>query len=147
MNLPASPKNRTINPSVLVKDLESLDVKQREKARRTLAALGNSALPELTKALANPTEWVRWEAAMSLALTANPESVPNLVVALEDSSPSVRLAAIEALTAIGRPAIPELVKAVKQKPNSSTLRQGARRVLRTLKMRGKLAPKDPLNIS
>jgi len=138
MNLSSNSNNRSLDPAYLVKELESLDVKRREKARRTLAALGNPALPELTRALSNPTEWVRWEAAMSLTLLANPESISALIAALDDVSPAVRLAAIEALIAIGRPAVTPLVQAVKQKNDSPALRQGARRVLQTLKLRGKL---------
>jgi HEAT repeat protein len=59
--------SRSFDLAALMSELECLDVKRREKARRTLAALGSAALPELTQALSHPAEWVRWEAATSLA--------------------------------------------------------------------------------
>jgi HEAT repeats/AAA+ lid domain len=131
--------SRSFDPAVLVSELESLDVNQREKARRTLAALGSAALPELTQALNHPAEWVRWEAATSLALIADPSTAPALTAALQDSSPAVRLAAAEALTEIGLPACPGLIEALNQNFESETLREGAHRVLQALELRGKLA--------
>ena len=95
--------NQAFDLPTLIGELESLDLKRRERARRTLAALGNFSLPCLTEALSHPTEWVRWEAATSLGMIASPSSAQALTVALEDPSPAVRLAAAEALAEIRDP--------------------------------------------
>jgi HEAT repeat protein len=124
----------------LAAELACLDVHRRERARRLLAALGAAATPELIRALDDPLEWVRWEAATILGMTAECQAIPTLVTALKDSSPAVRLAAAEALIAIGKPATLELLTALADHPQSIELRQGARRVLGALARKGRLSP-------
>jgi hypothetical protein len=131
---------RSFDLTTLVAELESLDVPRREKARRTLAALGNTASPCLVEALEHPAEWVRWEAATSLALIADPKTAPALSHALLDGSPAVRLAAAEALVEIGAPACPALIDSLNRHYESEVMREGAHRVLQTLAHRGKLSP-------
>ena len=133
---------RSFDLPTLIGELESLDVKRRERARLTLAALGRPALPCLTEALQHPTEWVRWEAATSLGMIASPDSATALTATLEDPSPSVRLAAAEALAEIGNPACPVLIETLSKRFDSESVRQGAHRVLQTLELRGKLSRLD-----
>jgi hypothetical protein len=139
MNKRNTPINRSFDLPALVGELESLDVTRRERARRTLAALGSSALPCLTEALQHPAEWVRWESATTLGMIASPASAEALTAALEDSSPAVRLAAAEALAEIGNPACPVVIDALKKHYESESIRQGAHRVLQALALRGKLS--------
>lgn len=134
-----TPRKQSFDLPALVGELESLDVTRRERARRTLAALGSTALPCLIEALQHQAEWVRWEAATSLGMIASPESAPALTAALEDLSPAVRLAAAEALAEIGNPACPVVIDALNQKYESEPVRQGAHRVLQALALRGKLS--------
>lgn len=134
-----NPENRSFDLPTLVGELESFDVTRRERARRTLAALGSNALPCLTEALQHPAEWVRWESATTLGMIASPASAEPLTAALEDPSPAVRLAAAEALAEIGNPACPVVIDALNKNYKSKSIRQGAHRVLQALALRGKLS--------
>lgn len=132
-------RKQSFDIPALVGELESLDVTRRERARRTLAALGSTALPCLTEALQHPAEWVRWEAATTLGMIASSDSASALTAVLEDPSPAVRQAAAESLAEIGNPACPVVIDALNKRYESETVRQGAHRVLQILALRGKLS--------
>ena len=118
--------------------LASKDGMIRQKARKSLVALGKPAVPSLTRTLQNSKEvHVRWEAAKTLGAIGDVRSIPALVSALEDSDQDVVWLAAEALRKFKKIAWPYLMRAlVKSKPDSVLLRQGAHHVLRKQKEDG-----------
>jgi HEAT repeat protein len=113
----------------------------RQKARTTLVELDGQVVPDLVRALSNPSGDVRWEAAKALGAIHDPASAPALVRALEDERFGVRWLAAEALIALGvGPALQPLMQALARSADSIWLRQGAHHVLRTLARDG--LPRD-----
>jgi HEAT repeat protein len=84
---------------------------------------------------------VRWEAAKALADIVDVRAASELVAALEDSNFGVRWLAAEGLIAIGRDALPSLMKALTKRSDSAWLREGAHHVLHDLS-KGDLDLKD-----
>jgi len=84
-------------------------------AVRALAEIDDPRVPELlVKSLADPDQGVRWCAG--LALRAHPTSRPisALMSMLPDEDALTRRLAGDALVAIGAPAVPHLIEALKQ---------------------------------
>lgn len=69
----------------------------------------------LITCLKDPDAVVRTRAATSLGHLQDPRAVPHLVNAWDDESSSVRSQASEALTAIGKPAVPSLTSALRSR--------------------------------
>jgi HEAT repeat protein len=106
----------------LVADLGSKDGQVRARARLSLVAIGEPAVVPLVEALANPKEWVRWEAAKALGLInvpwhrhADPATIRALIVDLGSKDGMVRVRARKSLVAIGKPAVGSLVEALASK--------------------------------
>lgn len=118
--------------------LESKDGAAREKARRSLVALGKPAVVPLTRALQNSRlDHVRWEAAKTLGAIGDPGAIPSLVKALEDSDPDVAWLAAEGLRKFKKAAWAPLLRVLlKRGSDSTSLRQGAHHVLRNQKVDG-----------
>ena len=118
--------------------LASKDGMIRRKARKSLVALGKSAVPSLTRTLQNSKEdHVRWEAAKTLGAIGDVRSILALVSALEDSDQGVVWLAAEALSKFKKTAWPQLLRAlVKSEKDSVSLRLGAHHVLRKQKEDG-----------
>jgi HEAT repeat protein len=101
----------------IVADLESLmdlltskDGMVRQKARRSLVALGKSAAPTLATALSDSkVDQVRWEAAKALGSIRDTESIPSLVKALGDYDSDVAWVVAESLRKYGKAAWPVLL--------------------------------------
>jgi HEAT repeat protein len=108
----------------------------RQHAREALVGIGQPAVPSLNTALASPYEQVRWEAAKALSEIAAPESMPGLVIALEDREFSVRWIAAEGLVAIGNRSVEPLLEALVVRGDRQWLREGAHHVLKALSKRG-----------
>jgi HEAT repeat protein len=108
------------------------------KARKSLVALGKSAVPSLIRTLQNSKQdHVRWEAAKTLGAIGDIRSIPVLVNALEDSDSGVAWLAAEALRKFKKAAWPALLRAlIKSKCDSVLLRQGTHHVLRNQKEDG-----------
>jgi HEAT repeat protein len=126
------------NLESLMNLLASKNGATRMKARKSLVALGKSAVPSLTRTLQNSKEdHVRWEAAKTLGAIGDIRAIPSLVSALEDGDQGVVWLAAEALKKFKKIAWPQLMRAlVKSKPDSVSLRQGAHHVLRNQKEAG-----------
>ena len=126
------------NLESLIDLLASKNGATRQKARKTLVALGKPSVPSLTQALQNSKlDHVRWEAAKALGTIGDTRAIPSLVKALEDSNSDVTWLAAEALRKFKKIAWPYLMSAlVKSKKDSVLLRQGAHHVLRKQKEDG-----------
>lgn len=107
--------------------LNSSIVDQRWWAVRTLAQMRQPPLNWLIDALSDPSCEVREAAA--LALTAHPSenAVPGLVHALGDLEGMLGALAMNALTEIGKPAIPALLEAYQNAPTKAQIQ-----IIRTL---------------
>jgi hypothetical protein len=112
--------------------LASKDGATRQRARKTLVALGKPAVSPLTQALQNSeVDHVRWEAVKTLGAIGDSRAIPSLVKALEDSDPDVAWLAAEALRKFKKAAWPALLRVlIKRGADSALLRQGAHHVLR-----------------
>jgi HEAT repeat protein len=126
------------NLESLMNLLASKNGATRMKARKSLVALGKSAVPSLTRTLQNSKEdHVRWEAAKTLGAIGDVRSILALVSALEDSDQGVVWLAAEALGKFKKVAWPPLLRAlVKSEKDSVSLRLGAYHVLRKQKEDG-----------
>lgn len=127
----SAPKWTGTNLESLMNMLASKDGMARQKARKSLVALGKPAVNFLIQALQNSrSDQVRWEAAKALGAISDARSVPSLVKALEDSDMDVAWLAAEALRKFKKAAWPPLLRALmKSKPDSALLRHGAHHVL------------------
>jgi len=135
--------DRAVKIASLVSSLASKDGVVRERARHALVALGRPAAGALTKALSDPRDQVRWEAAKGFEEAPDPSSAPALIAALEDEVSGIRWLAGKALAALGTGALDLLMQALIDKPRSYRLHEGARHVLTAepgRKLRHILAP-------
>jgi HEAT repeat protein len=120
----------------LIDDLRSEDGIVRHKARGALTFIGKRAVPELIPLLRDPNDDVRWEAAKALSEIIAPTAASDLVATLDDHNFGVRWLAAEGLIAIGRGALPPLMKALTKHSDSAWLREGAHHVLHDLANKG-----------
>lgn len=77
------------------------DQDDHDAAVDAIAAMGDAAVPHLSRALADPDEDVRVVAIEALGRLRSPSAVDGLLAALADPSPTVRLSAVEALGTTG----------------------------------------------
>jgi hypothetical protein len=110
------------------------------KARETLVAAGQIAVPALTGALTGDRAEMRWEAAKALSELHDPASAGALVSALENHDGSVRWIAAEALTWLGSETLDSLLHALLKNSGSEWLREGSHHVLTVLRHNGDLPP-------
>ena len=124
-----------------MKMLASKDGMIRQKARKSLVALGKPAVSSLAQALQDSkSDQIRWETAKALGAIGDTRSIPPLVKALEDTDLDVAWLAAEALKKFKKAAWPSLLRAlIKVRQDSSasvSLRHGAHHVLRKQKENG-----------
>ena len=126
------------NLESLIGMLASKDGATRQKARKSLVALGKPAVSSLTRLLQNSRiGHVRWEVVKTLNAIGDTIAIPSLVKALEDSDIDVAWLAAEGLRKFKKEAWPALLRAlVKSRVDSVSLRLGAHRVLRNQKENG-----------
>jgi HEAT repeat protein len=116
----------------LVFVLSSDDGVIRRTVRSALVAVGEPAVPALSRAVKNQSRIGRWEAAKTLGSIHSPAAVPALVSALEDPAFGVRWSAADGLIRMGRDGIRAVVKALVEKPAAPWIRDGAHHVLRSV---------------
>jgi HEAT repeat protein len=127
----------------LIAELGNEDGIIRVKARKSLVKIGQTAVGPLVEALTSRKEWVRWEAAKTLAQIGAPSATQALISALHDKSFDVRWLAAEGLIHIGNKAVKPLLKAVVEQPDSLWIREGVHHVLHDLpetNLKGLLRP-------
>ncbi len=117
---------------------ESSDDKVRRKARKSLVEIGKPAVSSLMEVLQNSKVYkARWEAAKALGAIGDPEAIPSLVNALQDTESDVVWLAAEALKKFRKAAWPELLHALnKSGAESVTLRNAAHHVFRNQREKG-----------
>lgn len=104
----------------------------RQRARHSLVAIGEPAVPALVKALNDPNGHRRWEAAKTLGAISDPSTAPALVRAMEDEDFGVRWLAAEGLIGLKRAGLVPLFEALAEHPDSVWIREGAHHVCRML---------------
>lgn len=128
LSVPADPN--TINE--LIVTLGDHDGLARQRARHSLVAIGQPAVPALAKALTDPSGQRRWEAAKALGSIRDPSAAPALVSAMEDQDFGVRWLAAEGLIGLKGAGLAPLLQALAQHPDRVWLREGAHHVFRML---------------
>lgn len=88
-----------------------------------------TALPPLIGLLADPAPAVQAAAAHALRAMPDPWAVDALLVAMAADDLGVRLAAADALGAVGRPALPALLRRLMRQPTRGAVRDAAAHVL------------------
>ncbi|MGA7722060.1 MAG: HEAT repeat domain-containing protein [Ignavibacteriaceae bacterium] len=134
-----SEQNRTgTNIETLMELLASKKGVNRQRARKSLVALGKPAVSSLTQALQNSKlDHVRWEAAKTLSAIGDTRAIPSLVKALEDKDQDVAWLAAEALRKLKKAAWPAILNAlIRNGSDSILLRQGAHHIFRNQKEAG-----------
>jgi HEAT repeat protein len=116
----------------LINNLGNADDDVRVKARRSLVAMGKTAVAPLAKGLENKKYLIRWEAAKALNEIGNPAAAPALVKALEDEEFDVRWIAAEGLIKMNINGVIPLLRALKERGDSTLLREGAHHVFHDL---------------
>jgi HEAT repeat protein len=116
----------------LITDLASEDGIVRVRARRSLADIGHAAVAPLVEALDSKVDWVRWEAAKTLAQIGDPSATQTLIDALSNKSFEIRWLAAEGLIHVGDGAIRPLLKELAGHSDSLYVREGAHHILRDL---------------
>jgi hypothetical protein len=115
----------------LINTLKNEDRSKHEQARYALVQMGRQATPFLIDLLEHSNHHTRWEAAKALAGIKDPAAAPALVEALMDDSIEIHWAASEALIALGKSAMPSLLKGITKHFNSYRFRHGAYHILHT----------------
>jgi HEAT repeat protein len=125
----ASRQTGVASVTPLINDLTCKDLCKCRRARKALVEMGDSAVPYLVDALDHRKGWVRWEAAKALGQIPGAAATAALVAALGDRSFDVRWLAAEGLIFRRRDALPPLMQALIEKPDSGWFREGAHHVL------------------
>lgn len=131
-------KMTSTNLEILLDQLASNDGMIRQRARKSIVAVGRPAVSSLVQKLQNSKmDQVRWEAAKALGEIRDIRSIAPLVRALEDSNHDVSWLAAEALKRFGKTAWRPLLRAlIKNGADSVLLRQGAHHILSNQKEDG-----------
>lgn len=112
--------------------LDTSNVNQKLRSRKTLVRMGKSILPELHKLSASENVLIRMEAVKILQVIADRRSMYEFIKLLEDQEFDIRWMAAEGLIKIGRRSITPLTEAVRDGENSIVLNEGAHHVLTAL---------------
>lgn len=107
----------------------------RQRARETLAVIGEPALPSLVALLASPQARLRWEAAKALTEIPDPAVIPGLISLLADPKSDIRWLAALALINIGHRTVIPLLQALIERAESKSLRDASHHVLHDLSQR------------
>ncbi len=116
----------------LVAVLASDDEEVHWAASQALTALREAALPALIQTLQAPKPHVRWHAVCGLGDIGDVRAAGHLAEALLDDDFSVRWAAAEALTKLGAPAVPEILRQLARSVLTEDACQAAYHTLRQL---------------
>ncbi len=120
----------------LIKGLLSDDGIERQRARLELVKIGKPAISLLIGLQYSRQQQVRWEAIKTLSQIADPDAVPILVNALENSNSDVRWLAAEGLVEIGKASVSPVMEALEERGDSKILREGVHHVLKDLERKG-----------
>jgi len=116
----------------LIDELASKDGKVREKARLSLADIGEKTVPPLIEMLSSSNQTQRWEAAKTLGQIGDPKAVPFLIDALGDGDFDFRWLAAEGLIKMGDNVVVPLLQALVKNPDSNLLYDAAHHIFNHL---------------
>ena len=105
---------------------------KRQRARETLAAIGEVAVPPLVGLLGNSDSHLRWEAAKALTEIPDPAAVPGLVSLLGDPKSEIRWLAAAGLIGLGNRSIPHVLRALTDHADSKDFRAASHHVFHDL---------------
>jgi hypothetical protein len=108
---------------------------KRQRARETLVAVGEPAIPSLVALLGSPEVRVRWEAAKALAEMRDRAAIPDLVSLLSDTESEIRWLAATGLIRIGNRSISHVLQALTERAESKGFREGSHHVFHDLSER------------
>lgn len=104
----------------------------RERARKTLAAIGPPAVPGLLELLESPEVRMRWEAAKTLTEIPDPAAIPGLVSLLADDESGIRWLAAIGLINVGNRCLPYVLQALIDQAESQGFRGASHHVFHDL---------------
>lgn len=116
----------------LIQGLFSKDGIERQKARYRLVKIGKPVTQFLVGLQYLSKQQVRWEAIKTLSQISDPDSIPILINALENSNSDVRWLAAEGLVEMGEASLKPMLIAIEERGDSKRLREGAHHVLKGL---------------
>ncbi len=119
--------------------LADIDGSVRENARNLLISLGSPAIDYLFEMLSHPDVIARWETLKILIEINDPDIIPLLINALDDSNSAIRWLAAEGLAAMGEDAFLAMMNALSSYPDTVSIRKGLKHVM----MKHIEASKDP----
>ena len=119
----------------LIAQLGDRDGDARQRARETLVAIGDPAVPSLVALLASPQVRVRWEAAKALTQIPHPAAIPDLVSLLADPESGIRWLAAIGLINTGSRSVPSVLQALTERAASKGFRDASHHVLRGVSRR------------
>lgn len=113
----------------LIKQLQSKNGVERQRARNELVKIGKPTVPFLINLLSSTKEQSRWEACKALGAMRDISACKSFVAALRDESLGVRWLAAEGIVALGTRSLIPLMEALEMHFDSIFLREGAHHVL------------------
>jgi HEAT repeat protein len=119
----------------LVAQLGDADGGKRQRARETLAVVGDPAVPSLVALLGSPQVRVRWEAAKALTEIPAPAALSGLVSLLADPESEIRWLAAIGLINLGNRSVPQVLEALIEHVDSKGFRDASHHVLHDLSRR------------
>lgn len=119
----------------LLTQLGDKDGGMRQRARETLVAIGEPAVPGLVELLGSPEARLRWEAAKALTETPDPAAIPGLVSLLADDESGIRWLAAVGLINLGNRSFPFVLRALIEGAESKGLRDASHHVFNDLSER------------
>ena len=113
----------------LIAQLGDRDGGTRQRARETLVAIGEPAIPSLVALLGSPQVRLRWEAAKALTQIPHPAAIPDLVSLLADPESGIRWLAAIGLINVGSRSVPYVLQALTERAESKGFRDASHHVL------------------
>jgi HEAT repeat protein len=116
----------------LLAKLADSDGGTRQRARETLVAIGEPAVPSLVGLLGSPQVRLRWEAAKTLTEIPDPAAIPGLVLLLADAEADIRWLAAIGLIGMGTRSLPDVLQSLAGGAESKGFRDACHHVLHDL---------------
>ncbi len=111
----------------------------RLRARETLVAIGEPAVPSLVELLGSPEVRLRWEATKALTEIPDPAAIPGLVSLLADDESGIRWLAAVGLIQVGCRSVPPVLQALTVGAESKGLRGASHHIFHDLSERNGVA--------
>ncbi|MHB8870489.1 MAG: HEAT repeat domain-containing protein [Thermoleophilia bacterium] len=116
----------------LVAQLGDQDGVTRQRARDTLTAISDEAVPHLVRLLGSQQERLRWEAAKALTEIPDPAAITGLVSLLADPASEIRWLAAKGLIRLGNRSVPPVLRALAEHGADKGFRAASHHMLHDL---------------